>query len=268
MMRRLEGRIALVTGAGRGIGTAVSHRLAREGATVWVTDILQEKVDTLAAEIRKEGGQARAARLDIVDRAQWREVVGQIRASNGALDVLVNNAGLVVAKDFEETELDEWRKLLTTNLEGPYLGIKECLSIMRESARHRPFGGSIINMSSVSGIVGSPILVGYTTAKGGLRLFSKCLALEFGRKNYRIRVNSVHPGMIDTESAQRLLEARVRQGINKTIQEAKEASQANFPLGRLGATDDVAGGVAFLASDDAGYVTGTELIIDGGLTAQ
>jgi 3(or 17)beta-hydroxysteroid dehydrogenase len=157
---------------------------------------------------------------------------------------------------------------MMVNLEGPFLGIKAALPLMIESATRTPFGGSIVNMSSISGIIGTANLAGHTTAKGGLRLLSKCLAIDFGRKGYRIRVNSVHPGLIDTESAGALMQARVRSGLSKDLEDARAALLLNYPIGRMGRAEDVAGGVAYLASDDAAYVTGTELVIDGGMTAQ
>jgi 3(or 17)beta-hydroxysteroid dehydrogenase len=192
--RSLQGRVALVTGAGRGIGAAIAKRLAGDGCIVAAADIDTKAANSVVKEIASNGGDAHLMGLDIVDQQGWQDAIQELAANYGALDILVNNAGLVLAKIFEETELDDWRRLMIVNLEGPFLGIRAALPLMIESAKRTPFGGSIINMSSISGIIGTANLAGYTTAKAGLRFLSKCLAIDFGRKGYRIRVNSVHPG--------------------------------------------------------------------------
>jgi 3(or 17)beta-hydroxysteroid dehydrogenase len=267
-MTILKGRVALVTGAGRGIGAATSARLAGEGATVFVSDMEFARAEAVVAEIRKAGGVAHPVRLDVTDEAGWRGAIDAIAKTEGLLDILVNNAGITIAKYVEETTLADWRLMMSVNVEGQFLGVKAALPLMKESAKRTPFGGSIVNMSSVSGIVGTPVLAAYTATKAGVRYFSKSIAIDFGRRGYRIRVNSVHPGATEGESAQLLFEARVRAGQSPSIEQARQDWLVNYPLGRMGRTADIADGVLFLASDQSAFVTGTELVIDGGLSAQ
>jgi len=267
MNPRLEGRVALVTGAGQGIGAAIARRLALEGAEVFVSDVLIERAGAVAEDIVAKGARARALRLDVTSAEQWGAAVGEIAQQSTRLDVLVNNAGITIAKSVEELSLEEWRRMMTINMEGPFLGVKASLGLLRETARRTPFGGAIVNMSSVSGIVGTAALAGYTASKAGVRYFSKSIALDFARKGYRIRVNSIHPGLTEGESAELLFESRIRNGLSATREEAMQAWIANYPIGRMGRQEDVAAGVAYLASDDAAFITGTELVIDGGLSA-
>jgi len=264
----LDNRVALVSGAGRNIGAAVAKRLGAEGAEVFVTDLDRSRADSVAGQIREAGGRAHSLVFDVTDPKGWTGAIAEVEKRCKRLDVLVNNAGLVVSKSFEDTDLDEWHRIMRVNLDAPFLGVKASLSLMRESAKFTPFGGSIVNMSSVSGIIGTPLLAAYTTSKAGVRYFSKSIAIDFAKKGYRIRVNSVHPGLIETDSSMLLFKERVRSGIAKDVEDAKAGMVANYPLGRMGHVNDVAGGVLYLASDDSAYVTGTELIIDGGLSAQ
>jgi 3(or 17)beta-hydroxysteroid dehydrogenase len=266
MSGKLTGRVALVTGAGRGIGAAVAMRLASEGAIVAVTDVSKARAETTVAEIEGKGGKAYAVELDVSDPTAWTSAVNHV-AQGGRLDILVNNAGLVLSKYVEETTLEEWQQTMTVNLQGPFLAVKACLPLMRESAKQTPFGGAIVHMSSVSGMVGTASLAAYTTSKGGLRFFSRSIALDFARRGYRLRSNSVHPGLTEGESANSLFAARVRDGQNRNIGEAREAMISGYPLGRMGRQEDVANGVLFLASDESAFVTGTELVIDGGRRA-
>jgi 3(or 17)beta-hydroxysteroid dehydrogenase len=269
MGARLQGRVTLVTGAGRGIGAAIAQRLASEMGTVFVADIAKERAGVVANSINESGrGVAHAVEHDVTSRASWDAVIDQIKTVAGRLDILVNNAGITIAKDVESTTLEEWRRMMTLNLEGPFIGVQAALPELRKAALNTPFGGSIVNMSSVSGIIGTPTLAAYTASKAGLRYFSKSIALDFARKGYRIRVNSVHPGSMETESSQIVFQAQVDAGKSASFQAARSAWIANYPIGRIGNPSEAADGVLFLASDESSYITGTELIIDGGLSAQ
>ena len=263
----LDGRTALVTGGGRGIGAAIGERLAAAGATVAVSDSVLERAQAVVEAIGCSGGSAYAVLLDVADESSWKEAIAEIKSQSAHLDILVNNAGLTVAKTMEETTLDDWRRVMSVNLEGPFIGMKAALPLMRGSALRTPCGGSIVNMSSVSGIVGTAFLAAYTASKAGLRFLSKSVALDFARKGYRLRVNSVHPGLIEGESAERLFEYRVRTGLSADMASAQTDAIANYPMGHIGLQMDVANGVLFLASDESAFMTGTELVIDGGLSA-
>jgi 3(or 17)beta-hydroxysteroid dehydrogenase len=267
MTAKLAGRVALVTGAGRGIGAAVARRLASEGAEVAVTDISLESAQAIANAIVTAHGKAFALALDVCDPLAWTCVIAHVAEHAGRLDILVNNAGLVLAKYVEETSLEEWQQTMSVNLQGPFLGVKAALPLMRETATGTPFGGSIVNMSSVSGMVGTASLAAYTASKGGLRFFSRSIALDFARRGYRLRSNSVHPGLTEGESANALFAARVRTGQSRDLDAAREAMIETYPLGRMARQEDIANGVLFLASDDSAFVTGTELVIDGGRAA-
>lgn len=264
----LKDRVALVTGSGRGIGAAVARRLAEAGATLYLADLEPERTEALAKEIRSSGGDAHALTLDVTIEAKWATAIEEVEGRSDHLDILVNNAGIVVAKSVEETTIQEWQLMMKVNLEGAFIGVKAALPLMKESAKRTPFGGSIINMSSVSGIVGTANLAGYTASKGGLRFFSKSAAIEFARAGYRIRVNSVHPGLVEGATANLLFESSVASGLCRDIDEAQAYWTARYPVNRMARQLDIGNGVLYLASDESNYVTGTELVIDGGLSAQ
>jgi 3(or 17)beta-hydroxysteroid dehydrogenase len=264
----LSGRVAVITGGGRGIGKAVAMRLAAAGAKVFVTDLDLARAEEVTNALVVNGGEAEAIHHDVADERGWMRIAELLTKRNEDLDVLVNNAGVTIAKYIEETTVEDWRLMMSVNLDSVFLGVKALLPIMKESAKRTPAGGSIVNMSSVSGIIGTPVLAAYTTSKAGVRYLSKSIALDFARKGYRIRVNSVHPGVIEGESSKLLYESRVRNGLSPTVEDARRDWIANYPLGRAGTVDDVAEGVLYLASDASSYITGTELVIDGGLSAQ
>jgi NAD(P)-dependent dehydrogenase (short-subunit alcohol dehydrogenase family) len=261
-------RVALVTGSGRGIGAAVARRLAAAGAAVYVADLATERAEEVAHEISAAGGTASAVPLDVTEEKSWAAAISLIQERSSYLDVLVNNVGVTISKSVEDTTLADWRLMMTVNLEAPFIGVKASLPLMKESAKRTPFGGSIVNMSSVSGIVGTPHLSCYTATKAGLRFFSKSAAIEFARLGYRLRVNTVHPGLIEGASANVLFDASVRSGQYRDIEEAQAAWTARFPVNRMGRQQDIGGAVLFLASDESNFMTGAELVIDGGLSAQ
>jgi len=264
----MKNKVALVTGSGRGIGRAIAQRLAEEGAHVYVSDIDAERAAAVAKSMSAQGALASALELNVAEESSWTKAIETISAETSRLDVLVNNAGITIAKYFEETTLDEWRQLMTINLESQFLSVKAVLPLMKKSAQASEFGGSIVNMSSVSGIIGTPVLAAYTTSKAGVRYFSKSIALDFAKRGYKIRVNTVHPGITEGESATVLFESRVRAGLSPTLSQAQSDWISNYPLARAAKMEEIANAVLFLASDQSSYVTGTELVVDGGLSAQ
>lgn len=250
-MNRLEGRVALVTGAASGIGKATAHRLARELAAVVVTDISVEAGEAVAAGLRELGGRAVFVRHDVSSETDWENACATAVAEFGGLDILVNNAGMGDLKAIEDTTLEEWNTTIAIDQTGVFLGMKTAGQLLKES-RH----GSVINISSIFGTSGgfgtSPA---YHAAKGAVRTLTKNVALHWAAEG--VRVNSVHPGFIATPI---LEQARGT--------EIWDAMTAVTPLGRLGEPEEIAAGVAYLASDDASFVTGSELYIDGGFLAR
>ena len=256
-MADLTGRIALVTGASGGIGAETARALAAAGAKVAVTDLTAP--DALAAEI---GGLARAQ--DVTSEQDWAAVMDWLRAEAGGLDILVNNAGLFMMKPLLQTSLAEWQRLHAVNVEGVFLGTRAAVPLLAERAAQWPGGASIVNLSSMAGLVGSAGAACYNASKGAVRLFTKGCALELAPA--RIRVNSVHPGIIETNMG-----AEVVHGISTMSgageNEARAAAAAVHPLGHMGQPQDIANAVVFLASDKAAFMTGSELVVDGGVTA-
>jgi NAD(P)-dependent dehydrogenase (short-subunit alcohol dehydrogenase family) len=254
----LQGRIALVTGASRGIGEATARALAAAGAKVIVTDVADTAA--LAAEL---GGLSR--RQDVTSEADWADTVAFARAEAGGLDILVNNAGLFLMKPVTETTLEEWRRLHAVNVEGVFLGCKHAVPLLAERASRWPGGAAIVNLSSVAGLVGSAMTSCYNSSKGAVRLLTKCLALEFAPM--KVRVNSVHPGLIDTHMGDEVLSG-ISSARSLGANEVREAAARMHPIGHVGATSDIANAIVYLASDKAAFMTGSEMVVDGGMTAQ
>jgi len=254
----LAGRIALVTGASRGIGAAVVRALASAGASVIATDI--SNPSELAAEIN-----GLSIALDVTKERDWTDAMAVARREAGGLDILVNNAGVFFLKPLVETSLEEWRQLHAVNLDGIFLGCKHAIPLLAERAPLWRGGSAIVNMSSAAGLVGGANFVPYSASKGAVRLFTKSLAIELAPRN--VRVNSIHPGFVDTPMGDDVISAvSHRAGIGRN--DARSGLVAAHPLGRAADAADIAEGVVFLASDKAGFITGTELTIDGGMTAQ
>jgi 3(or 17)beta-hydroxysteroid dehydrogenase len=267
-MNRLDGKVALITGAARGIGGETARLMVEAGAKVGVADVLDERGRATARALEGAGGEALYLPLDVTSEEAWSAAVAAILARFGKLDILVNNAGLFLGKDIEAASLDEWQRLCAVNLTGVFLGTKLALPALRDAARESPHGSAIVNLSSVAGLVGSTQDPLYSLTKGGVTLFTKSAALEFARKNYRIRVNSMHPGTIDTDMGDQVLVTRARNlGIND-VAAARAQVIERLPIGRMGTVTDIAKGIVFLASDDAAFMTGAGLVIDGGITAQ
>ncbi len=253
-MGRVTGKVAIVTGGASdpGLGRTTALFLAREGATVVVTDIDAEGADKTAADIRRAGGKAIALAQDVTSESRWQEVIASTASSYGRLDVLVNNAGIAVLKPIAELTLADFNRQITVNLTSVFLGCKYAMAQMKENG-----GGSIINLSSIAGLVGVPTGAAYSASKGGVRLLTKCVAIEGGPNG--IRCNSVHPGFIWTNMQAASVQA--------SSQQAPRPAGPAIPLGRMGQPEDVAHCILYLAADESNYVTGAEFTVDAGLTA-
>ena len=251
-MGRLDGKVAIISGGARGQGAAETKLFAREGARVVFGDVLDDQGKKVEAEVRELGGEATYVHLDVTREADWQAVVKATLARYGHLNILVNNAGILIRKSIEETTVEDWDRIMAVNAKGVFLGTKHAIAPMRRSG-----GGSIINISSTAGLVGSlDGSASYTATKGAVRLLTKSTAIQYAKDG--IRCNSVHPGPIDTPMIQDTLNDPVR----------LERRMRRLPLGRVGTPEDIAYGVLYLASDESSFVTGTELVIDGGTTAE
>lgn len=257
-MGRVNGKVALVTGAASGMGRATAFLLAREGAAVVVCDVQEDAGREVADSIVAAGGQALFVPLDVRREAAWQAAIDATVAAFGSLTILVNNAG--IGKPFgsvEDLSLADWQMMMAVNADGVFLGTRYAIAAMKAGGR----GGSIVNFSSTMGIVGSPATAAYVASKGAVRSFTKSAALHCAREGYGIRVNSVHPGWIRTPMSADALDELEAQGLGSKAVDST-------PLGRLGVPDDIAYGVLYLASDESSFMTGAELVIDGGYCAQ
>ena len=255
MAGRLEGRIALVTGAAKGIGKASASALAAEGAAVALADIDREGGEALAAELAEAGAETMFVALDVTSEADWEAAIPAILDRFGGLDVLVNNAGVGIVEPLLDVTLESWRKSMAVNVDGVFLGTRHAMAAMRA-------GGSIVNISSILGFTSIPGLSAYSATKGAVRLFSKGAALDGAKDPRHIRVNSIHPGYIHTE----MMEATCYRDYGSLEAGLAELAKQH-PIGRVGKPEDIANGVVFLASAESSFVTGTELVIDGGYLA-
>lgn len=249
---RLQGKVAIITGGARGQGAAEARLFAREGAKVVVGDLLDDLGKPVAAEIGAQGQDAVYLHLDVASAADWQRAVDTAEQRFGKVDVLVNNAAIVLRKDIEETTAADWDNIMEVNAKSVFLGTQAVIPAMRRAG-----GGSIINISSISGLVaiGPPA---YIATKGAVRLFTKSTAIQCAADN--IRANSIHPGSVDT--------AMRRDGLTDATPEEIQARIDQIPLGRVGTAEDIAYGALFLASDESSFMTGSELVIDGGYTAK
>ncbi|MBM3489319.1 MAG: glucose 1-dehydrogenase [Alphaproteobacteria bacterium] len=265
-MNRLDGKVALISGAARGIGAETARLMAKAGAKLVLGDLLDERGREIAQAI---GATARYVHLDVTREADWQAAATLAVGVFGGLDILVNNAGIFTGRSIEEATLEDWNRLVAINMTGVFLGTKLALPALRERGKASPHGSAIVNLASIAGLVGSQLDPLYSMTKGGVTLFTKSAALEFGRKGYRVRVNSIHPGVIETDMGAQTFVARARAHLGSNdVAAAKEISRSTHPIGRLGTPEDIAKGIVFLASDDAGFMTGAGLVVDGGLTAQ
>src|SRR5437868_5035431 len=267
-MNRLDGKIALISGAARGIGAETARLMVEAGARVVIGDILDDRGRETVREIAGSDSAAVFQHLDVTSEENWSAAIGAAVTRWGGLDILVNNAGMFLGKGIEEASLDEWHRLCAVNLTGVFLGTKLAVPSLRERGKASPHGSGIVNLASIAGLVGSQLDPLYSMTKGGVTLFTKSAALEFARKGYRIRVNSIHPGTIDTDMGDQVLVTRARNLGTNDVEMARRQVIERLPIGRMGVPTDIAKGIVFLASDDAAFMTGAGLVIDGGITAQ
>ena len=251
-MGRLDGKVAIISGGARGQGATEARMLAMEGASVVFGDILDDEGRQVEAQIRELGGEATYVHLDVTSEADWQSAVDTAVRAYGKLNVLVNNAGILIRKTLEETTGEDWDRIMSINAKGVFLGTRAAIPAMREAG-----GGSIVNISSTAGLVSSPSgSASYTATKGAVRLLTKSTAIQYAREG--IRCNSVHPGPIETDMIQDSLSDPAQM----------ELRMQRLPMGRVGKPEEVAYGVIYLASDESSFVNGSELVIDGGTTAQ
>ncbi len=249
---RLEGKVAIISGGARGQGAAEAKMFAREGAKVVFGDILDEDGKKVEAEINEIGGDAVYVTLDVTDEDSWRQAVDTAVARYGKVDILVNNAGIAIWAAGDDASVEDWDRVMDVNAKGVFLGTKAVIPEMRKAG-----GGSIVNISSISGLIGqATIHPGYNASKGAVRILTKSTAIQYAKEG--IRANSVHPGPVMTEMTAH----------GWRDPESRRRTEQNTPLGRYAHADEIASGVLFLASDESSYMTGSELVIDGGVTAQ
>mgnify|MGYP003303830297 FL=1 len=249
---RLKGKVALISGGAKGQGKVEAQLFSKEGAKVILGDILDDLGQEVAKDIQDTGGEATYVHLDVTNETDWKSSIEIVLKKYGRLDILVNNAGILIRKGIEDTTSEDWSRIMAINAKGAFLGIKSAIPVMRQSG-----GGSIINISSTAGLVASPSgSASYTATKGAVRLLTKSTAIQYAHEN--IRCNSVHPGPIDTDMIQDSITDPTK------LTERME----RLPMGRFGTAEEVAFGVLYLASDESSFVTGSELVIDGGHTAQ
>ncbi|MGW6268855.1 SDR family NAD(P)-dependent oxidoreductase [Streptomyces sp. NPDC055060] len=248
--RRLEGKVALITGASGGIGAATADLFAQEGARLVITDVARDPLQKLARRIEAAGAEVATALLDVSSAREWEEATALVRDRFGRLDVLVNLAGILDWPGIEDTREEVWDRVIDVNQKGTWLGMRAAMPLLRASGN-----ASVINTSSVLGLVGSGAAAAYQASKGAVRLLSKTAAVEYAREG--VRVNSIHPGVVTTPMIQDLLDEQGDQ----------QADIQRTPMRRAGRADEVAPAILFLAGDDSSFVTGSELVVDGGLTA-
>lgn len=249
---RLENKVAIITGAGTGIGKETARLFAKEGAKIVITDINEESGNQAMKEIEANGGEAIFVKHDVSKEEDWKRVAEETMNKFGKVDVLFNNAGIYIIKPLAEIELDDWNRLMSINVTGVFLGMKHIMPLMAKQKK-----GSVINASSIAGLMGAPGHVLYGASKGAVRIMTKDAAMEYAREG--VRVNSIHPGYIDTGMADYA---------SKTTGHSKQELGKEYPLGHLGTVENVAYTVLFLASDESAFSTGAEFVIDGGATAQ
>ena len=266
-MNRFDGKTVLISGGARGIGAESARLMCEAGASVVIGDILDDTGAELVASLSGDGHQARFITLDVTRPDDWDAAVALATSEFGHLDILVNNAGIFLGIDFEDATMDDWNRISAINMGGVFLGAKHCAPALKAAGANSEHGSAIVNLSSIAGLVGAPLDPLYSMTKGGVSIFTKSLALDFARKRARIRVNSVHPGVIDTEMGQQTIDILGDRYTGGDMERAHKASVSRHPIGRLGTVTDIAKAIMYLASDDASFTTGSNMVVDGGLTA-
>ncbi len=265
-MSRLKGKVALVTGAARGIGECIATTFAEQGAFVIATDLTQPSVDKVAKEIHSKGGSAVALVLDVTSQQNWEDTAGYILNEFGKLDVLANCAGIEMVREISDLTLEEYRLTQAVNTEAAFIGPKALLALLTKAGNESEGGASIVNISSIAGLLGIPDQLAYNTSKGAVRQLTKAMAIEFAHHGRNIRVNSIHPGCIDTPMLREAMEDWQRTNkIGTTDMAQIEKCFADVcPMKKIGKPKDIAMGALYLSSEESGFVTGLELVIDGG----
>jgi NAD(P)-dependent dehydrogenase (short-subunit alcohol dehydrogenase family) len=263
-MTDLKGRVALVTGAARGIGRETALTLARRGAAVVAADILAYGLQELIRTAGGEGLELVSRPLDVRLADNWKAVADHVGAQYHKLDILVNNAGMQRCLSFTDTTIEDFRATMAVNVEGMFLGAKAMLELLRQAGRENPAGASIINTSSIYGQISGPWSVAYCASKGAVRMMTKALAVDLAQSKSNIRVNSIHPGPVDTEMARVGMRVFVDAGLLPNIDAVNAMVLSATPLGRMGKPNDIADVIAFLASDASRFMTGSEVTVDGG----
>lgn len=266
--RRLEGRVALVTGGLRGIGLACVERFLAEGAEVVVTDLDAPDSVTVTDTMTRLGQAATYARANVTSEDDWASVLQTVTERHGKLHILVNNAGIDLTGPVASTSMEGWRRIMSINVDGVFLGVRTFVPLMAASGGDVAGGASIINVSSIMGLVGMSEVSGYNASKGAVRMFTKSIALEFAAKQMPIRANSLHPGFVVTPLLQEGFQRWVDNGAAEKTQDLIDMVAGKTPVGRLANPSELASAAFFLASSDSSYMTGAELVIDGGFTAQ
>ena len=267
-LQNLQGKNAIVTGGSKGIGRSVCLALANAGVNINVLDLNKDQGLNTVKEIIKLNVKAEFYEIDVAQESEWINFVTYLDTKNKSIDILVNNAGIWLGKEISNVSIQEYHKLISINLTGVFLGIKHLIPFLTKAGEKSNFGSSIINLSSVAGLVGSQLDPLYSMTKGGITTFTKSMAIYFGKKKYPIRINQVHPGIIETDMGSQVAEARIKQNPSMTLKDSYSAGILQTPLGRLGTAEEVAKTILFLSSDDSSFMTGSSLVVDGGLTAQ
>ena len=267
-LQNLQGKNAIVTGGSKGIGRSVCLALANAGVNINVLDLNKDQGLNTVKEIIKSNVKAEFYEIDVAQESEWINFVTYLDTKNKSIDILVNNAGIWLGKEISNVSIEEYHKLISINLTGVFLGIKHLIPFLTKAGEKSNFGSSIINLSSVAGLVGSQLDPLYSMTKGGITTFTKSMAIYFGKKKYPIRINQVHPGIIETDMGSQVAEARIKQNPSMTLKDSYSAGILQTPLGRLGTAEEVAKTILFLSSHDSSFMTGSSLVVDGGLTAQ
>lgn len=263
-MTNLANTVALVTGGLRGIGLACAEGLASRGAKVWIADLKPEGDAEVAEALTAIGNGAAYLRLDVADEQSWIDAVARIGDAEGRLDILVNNAGIDGTGRIQDMDFALWRKVQAVNSDGAFLATKHCYALLEKSGKDRKGGSSIVNISSIMGFVAFPESSAYVASKGAIRLFTKAAALEFATYGAPIRVNSVHPGFVQTPLLDEGFNRMVERGVAEKAEDLKAQVASSTPVNRLADVEEIANAVAFLASTEASYMTGSEVVVDGG----
>jgi 3(or 17)beta-hydroxysteroid dehydrogenase len=267
-MMPLLNKNAVITGGSKGIGKSVSLSLANAGAKVFILDIDEINGSNTVKQILNQKEKASFYKIDVSQEKEWDKFSKKLENENESIDILVNNAGIWLGKEINDVSMEEYQRLISINLTGVFLGIKYLTPFLIDAGNKSKYGSSIINLSSVAGLVGSQLDPLYSMTKGGITTFTKSMAIYFGKKKLPIRINQVHPGIIETEMGDQVSDARLKQNPNMTSEDSYLAGISQTPIGRLGTAEEVAKTILFLSSDESSFMTGSSLVVDGGLTAQ